>query len=245
MIAGITRVRNEEKIIANTLKHVSKLVDKIYIYDDCSTDNTVNICKKFGEVIEGKNWESTPEGRNQMEGYGRQIPLELATKEGADWIYCFDADEYADFDGIDFTADAYRLRLFDFYITEEDKNKNYLHRKWMGPEYRDILMLFRSNSEIRFYQREPRLPNNYKVEQKGWVKHYGKAISIAEWETTCDYYINHRGDDNRFKMFKNKWTQRKGKAIHTKSDFGNKLIQWRDRFNGKPLTKYENTNPSK
>ena len=230
MIAGISRVRNESHIIKQTLKHVSKLVDKIYIYDDCSTDNTVEICRQFGEVIEGKKWESTPEGRNRMEGDGRQIPYEMAVKDGADWVYYFDADEFADFDGIDFTADAYRLRLFDFYITEQDKKNGFKSRKWMGPEYRDILMLFRVSPGIRFYQREPRLPKNYRIEKKGFVKHYGKAISVKEWEKTCDYYADHRGDDGRFKTFKEKWTARKGKAIHTKSDFGKDLIQWKDRF---------------
>lgn len=31
-IVGITRIRNEEKIIMNTLNHISNFVDEIYIY---------------------------------------------------------------------------------------------------------------------------------------------------------------------------------------------------------------------
>ncbi|NCU33402.1 MAG: hypothetical protein EOM23_10865 [Candidatus Moranbacteria bacterium] len=75
------------------------------------------------------------------------------------------------------------------------------------------------------------------MQKAGYVKHYGKAISIEEWEKTCDYYINERGDDQKFKTFKNKWLARRGKAIHTMSDFGSELIQWHEREEkGIPLT---------
>lgn len=230
-IIGITRIRNEENIIKNTLDHVGKLVDSIYIYDDCSTDKTIEICKKHPKVkkvIEGKEWKAGAFERNKAEGDLRQIVYEEALKENPDYIYYFDADEYADFKGINFTADAYRLRLFDFYITEEDKDKNYLERKYCGPEYRDILMLFKPQKNIRFFQREPSKVKGI-IKNAGYVKHYGKAISIEEWEKTCDYYINERWNEPRFLKFKNKWENRKGKAIHTKSDFNHELITWDER----------------
>ncbi len=37
-----------------------------------------------------------------MEGQLRQIPYEEAARQGADWVYCFDADEFAYFENIDF-----------------------------------------------------------------------------------------------------------------------------------------------
>jgi len=45
------------------------------------------------------------------------------------------------------------------------------------------------------------------------------------------YYINHRWK-NKYPKFRKKWEKRKGKAIHNKSDFGNPLIKWKDRFKG-------------
>jgi len=238
-IAGISRVRNAEGIIKHTLDHVASLVDEIYIYDDCSTDRTAEICKnhpKVKKVITGKEWKGGSAERNKAEGDLRQIAYEACLEGEPDWVYYFDADELAYFNDIDFTADAYRLRLFDFYITEKDKNKKWHERKFMGCEYRDILMLFKPHPDVKFYQREPRLPSKYKIEKAGFVKHYGKAISIEEWEKKCEYYTNERGDDKKFKKFKNKWEERKGKAIHSESDFGTPLIQWHERIaKGIPL----------
>ena len=231
-IVGICRIRNESAIIKYTLDHVAKLVDCVYVYDDCSTDNTVEICEAHSivkKVIKGLEWKIDPLERNLAEGNLRQRVYEEALEENPDFIYCFDADEFADFSGIDFTADAYKLRLLDCYITPEDKDKHFLDRKWFGPEYRDILMLFKPSYLIRFYQREPRIPISYKVVNAGWVKHYGKAISVEEFDRTCDYYVNNRGGDY-LPQFTNKWKARKGKAVHNYiSDFGANMIQWEEK----------------
>lgn len=239
-IIGITRIRNEAEIILATLDHVSKLVDGIIVCDDASTDNTVELCKSHPsviKVIENKVWESTPGGRNRAEGHLRQLPYDEAVKEGAEWVYYFDADEYIDFSLVDLTSniDTYYFRLFDFCITEEDKNSNYLDRKFMGPEYRDIPMLFKVNGKIKFTQRVP-LGHGVKIALGGYVKHYGKAISVEEWDKTCDYYINHRWKGVSNELYE-RWKGRVGKAIHTKSDFGRPLITWGERFDVKKIIK--------
>jgi hypothetical protein len=95
-------------------------------------------------------------------------------------------------------------------------------------------MVFKVRPGIRFFDREP-MGITGKIETKGWVKHYGKAISVEEWEKTCDYYIKYRGARS-IPMFTAKWKQRKGKAVHTKSDFGRRLITWEERHGkGVPL----------
>lgn len=233
-ITGIARIRNEEGVIEHTLEHLSNKVNNIYIIDDCSTDNTVEICREFSNVvsvIQEKEWESNPIERLKLEGTQRQKIYDLAIQDNPDWIYYFDADEYVDFSDIDFSdksINGYKMRFFDYYITEEDVNNHYLERKNIGPEYRDILTLFQPNPNIRFLHRTPiNVGNNIVIQ--GYVKHYGKAISVKQWEDTCDYYINHLFEPQPGgSTISNKWQQRKGKAIHDESDFGNDFIEWRD-----------------
>ena len=48
---GLTRVRNESDIIQFTLDHMSTFCEKIIVYDDCSTDDTVAICNALSSPI--------------------------------------------------------------------------------------------------------------------------------------------------------------------------------------------------
>lgn len=229
-IAGITKVRNEEEIIKETLDHISEIVDGIVVYDDCSTDNTVEICEAHAavlSVVQGEEWNPN---RYQAEYQTREAALRQARTYNPEWILCFDADERLEFPkDLDWMAyDGLRMRLFDFYITEEDKDKHYSERQWMGPEYRDILMAFKLKPGMHFRhndQREMLLDRRASVTTKGFVKHYGKAISVDEWEQTCDYYSTYFPEP-----YKTKWENRKGKAVHTESDFGRPLIKWEQKL---------------
>ena len=235
-IAGITRVRNEEHIIQHTLDHVAQFVDGIFVFNDASEDNTAEICNTHPAVIEivhNRRWDPTPQGRAAAEGVMRQTALNSAKQYGADWVYCFDADEFIEPFRLDFSADGYFFRLFDFYITPADDNKDFTHRQWMGPEYRDIPMVFRITDNLYFTQRVPR-GSGPNIQMGGYVRHYGKAISAIHWEETCDYYINHRWKDRRPDLRK-RWQQRKGKAVHGKSDFNRPLITWNDRVNAEKI----------
>lgn len=255
-IVGVTRVRNEEPIIQATLDRVAGLVDEIVVYDDCSTDVTAEICEKHPavvKVIQGTTWDPEPQRRAEAEGNLRQIPFMEACNRGAEWVYLFDGDELLELDEINMfgekrpkpknlrgliemtrgseavpVVNGFLFRLFDFYITAEDVDGTWRDRRWMGPEYRDIMMFFRVVPGVQFNNREP---SNTAAPYAlgGWVKHYGKAISVEHWEETCDYYVNNRGGD-LLPQFTVKWAQRRGKAVHDgKSDFGGPLITWDQR----------------
>jgi len=76
-------VKNEEDFLANCLNSVKDIADEIIIVDTGSTDNTINIAKKFNAKIISFNWVNDfSAARNES--------LKHATK---DWILVLDADE--------------------------------------------------------------------------------------------------------------------------------------------------------
>ena len=78
-------------------------------------------------------------------------------------------------------------------------------------------MLWRNRPEIGFAEGDGRTPRGMtSVKTDLYCQHYGKSLSVAHWEETCDYYIRHFP----YETYGAKWEARKGKAIHTESDFG-------------------------
>src|SRR5688572_22658807 len=118
MIVGITRVRNEALIIADTLWHYLERCEHILLYDDASTDDTAEIADSFDRVTvtRGTEWR---DDRTAEETRHRGLMLEQARAMGAEWCLCFDADERLVGDLPQLTADGYRFRLFDGYLTGE------------------------------------------------------------------------------------------------------------------------------
>ena len=241
LIVGITRVRNEAHMMQDTLDHFGEICNGgIYVLDDASQDDTAAICilhPAVKAVIAVRDFQPNPEMRRRFEGWGRQIPLDLAKAQYNRqdmWVLCFDADERIEFDFDSFhydSIDMVSFRLFDFYITEEDEHLEWHERRWIGPEYRDIPMLFRAQSINRFTDRCPIMVSGVRTHTAGYsgvVRHYGKAISEEEWEKTCHYYSTYQPEP-----FKSKWEARKGKCVRRgkpyMSDFGRIMCPWEAR----------------
>lgn len=236
MVYGITRIRNEKDIILTTLNHWSTIcTGGIFIYDDKSTDNTVELCLKHPsvkKVIRGRFWDIN---RARAEFQNRQSILQEVLKiaNPNDWIVYFDADEFLyNFDTrlLTNSIDGIICRLFDVYITNDNLNVIWTKRDTIGPEYREILFFFRVSSIIGYSfldQRECTLKPGSNIISCGYIKHYGKGFSIKQWEDTCKYYSKY------FPKYAKKWEARKGKAVHTVSDFGAELINFSDILSGK------------
>jgi hypothetical protein len=239
-LVGMTRMRNEALILPDTLDYLAKHVDAIVAYDDASTDDTVDILRqheKVALIVANGAWEEDITARKLAEGRHRGLLLEMARAElPFEWMLCFDPDERVtgDLRGHlkalpDEACDGIRVPLFDAYITPDDHapfrsdSKLLDFRRYYGPEQRDILMLWRNRPQIHFSGKHGREPGGVgKVRTDLYCQHYGKSLSIEHWEETCDYYINHFP----FETYGRKWTERKGKAIHTKSDFERPLYEW-------------------
>ena len=240
LLVGMTRVRNEALILPDTLDYLARHVDAIVAYDDASTDETVEMLrehKKVALIVANQSWEEDIAARKLAEGRHRGLLLEMARAElPHDWMLCFDPDERVTGDLRGFVAglganvcDAVRVRLFDAYMTQDDRapytpdHALLDFRRCYGPEQRDILMLWRNRPEIFFGEGQGRMPGGTeRVRTELYCQHYGKSLSVGHWEETCDYYIRHFP----YETYGKKWTERKGQAIHTKSDFKRPLYEW-------------------
>jgi glycosyltransferase involved in cell wall biosynthesis len=239
-LVGLTRVRNEALLLPDTLDYLAKHVDAIVAYDDASTDATVEILRahpKVALIVANQAWEQDIAARKLAEGRHRGLLLDMARAElPHEWMLCFDPDERITGDvrgflqGLrDQDCDAVRVKLFDAYMTAKDfapyqaGSELLDFRKFYGPEQRDILMFWRNRPEIGFAEGDGRTPHGMKnVRTDLYCQHYGKSLSVAHWEETCDYYIRHFP----YETYGKKWTDRKGRAIHTESDFDRPLYAW-------------------
>lgn len=234
-IIGLLRVRNEEHIISHALDKMAEYCDSIFVYDDASEDSTREICRnhpKVQQVIAGQTYAVD---RVWAETYDRAKLLAVAQVHATedDWFVLLDADEEIEFDWMKFRFGikympivAVKMRLFDFYATEDDYDLDFTHRTMIGPEYRPIIMAFKNTEHLKYYvpiQREVEIGPGVVLEM-GFVKHYGKAISAEHHEMKCEYYARNFPID-----YAEKWDNRRGKFIHTKSDFGMDLIEWDDK----------------
>lgn len=240
-ILGVIRVRNEAHILQSTLDHMAIFCERIAVLDEASTDLTRHICLSHPSVTCVETlfeFEEDPTRRREFESWGRQRPLDsgLRLYPQAEWILYMDADERLVFDPEAFDWDSYdsaSFRLWDYYITPDDVHQGWEGRTWIGPEYRDIPMLWRVTDDMRFSERILNNGLSRLHPHAGDVKHYGKAISVAEWERTCEYYTSYQPE-----FFRAKWERRKGKAVHICSSFDNNLITWDERAEfGIPLTR--------
>jgi glycosyltransferase involved in cell wall biosynthesis len=244
LLVAMTRMRNEALILPDTLDYLAGQVDAIVAYDDASTDRTIEILRehpKVALIVANQSWEKDVAARKRAEGRHRGLLLDIARSElPHDWMLCFDPDERITVNLREFVSglgrescDAVRVRLFDAYMTPDDHAPYRSDlalldfRRFYGPEQRDILMLWRNLAEIGFAEGDGRTPGGMnRVETELYCQHYGKSLSVEHWEETCDYYIRHFP----FETYGKKWTERKGKAIHTLSDFNRPLYAWGDEL---------------
>jgi len=241
-LIGITRVRNEALVLKDTLDYVGRHVDAIVAYDDASTDRTLEILgahPKVALIVANWAWEADIEARRIAESRHRGLLLQTAREQlPFDWMFCFDADERVTGDLRGFVeavhssdCEGVQVQLFDAYMTPDDHapyraDRELLgFRRFFGPERRDILMLWRNRSEVIFAKHHGREPGGVgRVKTGLYCQHYGKSLSVEHWEETCEYYVRHFP----FDTYGRKWRERKGRAIHTQSDFMRPLYEWGD-----------------
>lgn len=81
-LSAVIITKNEESNIERCLISLQGLVDEIIVVDNHSTDNTLEICKKYRCKIYSKDWE----------GFGL-AKREAVNKASHKWVLSIDADE--------------------------------------------------------------------------------------------------------------------------------------------------------
>lgn len=74
--------KNEADVIGQTLQSLQGLTDDIIVYDNGSTDNTIEEIKKFRVQLQQGNWEGFGKTKNKAVAFAKY-----------DWILSLDADE--------------------------------------------------------------------------------------------------------------------------------------------------------
>lgn len=95
-IVGVVRTLNEDDIVEAVIRHQLAQMDHVVVLDDGSRDQTVEILNKL--IAEGLNVTLIERRSVVADEIGRLTFLfEYARdKLSADWVVCFDADEFLD-----------------------------------------------------------------------------------------------------------------------------------------------------
>lgn len=174
-------VKNEEKTLRVCLESVKDIVDEIIVVDTGSTDNTIQVAKSFGAIVEKFEWiDDFSAARNRS--------LERAT---GDWILYLDADEKITPENGQMIREAIRhpdLTAVNM-IEHIPQEKGNLFKTASS----DYCRLFRNDPKIRFAGRihEQILPSinsiNGKVLKSSIrIDHWGFAISEEKRKTRAE-----------------------------------------------------------
>lgn len=138
-LTAMIPVYNEaNRFLTRVLEHLDLWVDEIVVLDDCSEDNTAELCRKYAKV---SLYENKKQMFKKSEASVRARLWELTVKHSPDWILAIDADEiFCDriIDEIDFLLDqkfydAIAFRFFDFWKSEEVYRVDGAWNSWQRP----------------------------------------------------------------------------------------------------------------
>ncbi len=137
-LAACLIVKNESKNLDRCLKSLVDICDEIVVVDTGSTDNTVEIAKKYGAKIGHFDW-------CQDFAAARNASLDLATTH---WVLWIDADEELDSNSLNAVREGlirphfggYFVRIVN-YVGEEGTANQYVHSP---------VRIFQRRPEIRF-----------------------------------------------------------------------------------------------
>ena len=128
-IVAMYKVRNESRWIEHSLRSISDICKEIVIFDNGSTDNTVNICEKFPNVVE--IYKKPPSDFDDHVAE-KNILLKMGRKRKPDYLLQIDGDEVLQ----PFAKNILLKELQEVYPQEHMFQFQYIH-SWDKPnQYR-------------------------------------------------------------------------------------------------------------
>lgn len=96
-VYGLVMIRNEaDRYLQSSLCALAANVDSLFVYDDRSTDTSVEVAKEFADLVVQRDLDLPSflenEGRFRNSGWGTFVHHMNPTCD--DWIVCLDADEF-------------------------------------------------------------------------------------------------------------------------------------------------------
>jgi hypothetical protein len=237
-IALAVRVRDEWSLVRGLLESVRGICDEAWVMDDASEVQPPASLRGVVErttIVRSTHWSGR--GGALGEGLQRDHLLQLIKRRSrCPWVLQLDADERLSDPAalVDLIrtpeVDAWALPLVDYYITPKDAERSDdvqpgRVREWFGIETRWTLALFRAIPTVfvsRGDVREPQgfHPSRVQEAPSPLIEHYGKSVSVSEWERKVDFYVQH------YPQYREKWLARRGAAVHDGlSDFATQLVR--------------------
>ncbi|RHO21531.1 glycosyltransferase [Amedibacterium intestinale] len=174
-------VKNEEKrYLKEMLEETKDYVDEYVIIDDCSTDNTVNLCKS---VLSDKKLHMIINKHSMFskEYKLRKLQWKETVKTDPDWILFLDADEIFEKkfkEDVKYlinnpNVDAYCFRLYDMWNENEYREDEFWNAHSI---YRPFLIRYQKEFKYRFLKKNQhcgRMPKNVL-----WLKYADSDIRL-------------------------------------------------------------------
>lgn len=169
-------VKNEEKFLDKCLSSVVDIVDEMIIVDTGSTDNTIDIAKKFNAKVFNYEW-------NGSFADARNFSLSKATK---DWILVMDADDvFEESDKVKFKGllnttqyDGYYFNTVSYIMENNDYDFVYNYNIRLIKNIKDYEFVGKIHEQI-CHKHKQTDNTKFKIEDIT-IHHYGYLPSVVD-----------------------------------------------------------------
>lgn len=156
---------NEEKSIATCIESVLEVADEIVILDSYSTDNTIDIARKYGAIVH----------QQQFQGYGPQKNAALQHST-FDLVLSLDADEVLNTTLASAIIHEKKSASYDAYIMNRCTNycgKFIRHGSWYPDKKIRLFNKRMAKWTNDIIHEKIQIPNNARIKElKGDILHY-------------------------------------------------------------------------